>query len=222
MKKVGDFWVPDVDMQWLRRLGKIRRKTIRRFRDQNGGDFRVIDEALERVGPGQTAVDGGANVGAYTRRIAARFAHTIAFEPAPDTHAALEQNLHDWALTDKVIAHPWALSNRDDLVSLGKRSSQRSVSRRIDGAGDIPAIRLDSLELDTLDFLKLDLEGHEYLALEGAQNTLTRCKPAILFEDKPQKLRPERLNPHTLLRSIGAECVACLGPKQFDWLYQFP
>ena len=36
--------------------------------------------------------------------------------------------------------------------------------------------------LDRLDFVKLDVEGSEELALRGAKKSLTRFKPIVLFE----------------------------------------
>lgn len=224
LQKVGEYWVPDIDMRRFSRWGKVRRKTIRRFRDEGGGDFSVLRAALEHV-PGNTfAVDGGANIGAYTRVLAEHFQRIVAFEPAEDTYEALASNIRDWGLAERVETHPWALSDRAANVGLGKRNSQRSVSRRISGEGSIPAITLDSLELAAVDFIKLDVEGFEYQALKGAEQTLLRCRPAVLFEDKPDKLRGRdtRCDPHQLLEQLGAQRVACLGHKQFDYLYQFP
>ncbi len=34
----------------------------------------------------------------------------------------------------------------------------------------------------TIDFIKIDVEGAEMLVLEGAQKTINRCKPIIVFE----------------------------------------
>ena len=34
------------------------------------------------------------------------------------------------------------------------------------------------------DFLKLDLEGYELYALQGAEQLLTRCKPVVCIEQK--------------------------------------
>ena len=53
--------------------------------------------------------------------------------------------------------------------------------RLIDGE-EIKLTTIDSLELERLDFIKLDIEGYELFALKGAEETIKRCKPLIAFE----------------------------------------
>ncbi len=48
----------------------------------------------------------------------------------------------------------------------------------------VPRETLDSWNLPTLGFLKLDVEGSEPLVLMGARATLARCRPIVLFENK--------------------------------------
>ena len=221
MKKVGDFWIPDVDLNIFSRFGKTRRKTIRHFAS-GGTKLEDLEEALSYLEKGGVAVDGGANVGAYTRRLAQHFDLVHAFEPAADTFEALSRNVREWGLSERVRLYDKALSDRTEQVGLARRRGQRSVSRRVQGSGNIHAITIDSLQLQSLAFLKLDIEGHEYRALLGARETLSRCRPAVLFEDKPGKLREDKSeNPHDLLRSLGATETACIGPRRFDWLYRF-
>jgi hypothetical protein len=49
---------------------------------------------------------------------------------------------------------------------------------------------LDSFGLSNLDFLKIDCEGYEHHVIEGAIETLLRCKPCVIVEQKPHKLGP--------------------------------
>jgi hypothetical protein len=41
---------------------------------------------------------------------------------------------------------------------------------------------LDEYKLRRLDFIKLDIEGMELEALEGASQTIERCRPIMLIE----------------------------------------
>lgn len=54
----------------------------------------------------------------------------------------------------------------------------------IPGEGSIQALTIDSLNLDTLDFIMLDVEGAEFRALKGGLETIQRCRPIIQIEDK--------------------------------------
>ena len=105
MKKVGDFWVPDIDLRRWAKWGKMRRKTLEYYGEGSGAKTDDIREALSKFEGGRVAIDGGANVGAYTRIMLERFETVYAFEPAPDTFAALQRNLLDWGVSDRVHAY---------------------------------------------------------------------------------------------------------------------
>lgn len=223
MKKVGDFWLPDIDLRRWSNWGKTRRKTLEYYGKGQGPKAGDIVEALGFVQGGRVALDGGANVGAYTRIMLERFEEVYAFEPAPDTYAALARNLEEWGLSDRVHAYEVALSDKQERVGLKGRRGHRSLSRRISGEGQIPTMRIDDLELAELAFMKLDLEGYEVRALHGAQETLLRCRPVVMFEDKPHKseLYGEAREAHQFLESLGATLVARVGKNRNDWLYGF-
>lgn len=223
MKKVGEFWVPDIDLRRWAKWGKMRRKTLEYYGQGAGAKIDDIREALSLFEGGSVAIDGGANVGAYSRVMLERFRTIHAFEPAPDTFAALRRNIHDWGFEDRVHLYQAALSDREESVRLQGKFGHRSVTRRVVGKGDIRAMPIDALELQELDFLKLDLEGYEYRALLGARETLMRTRPHVLFEDKEHKtdVYGDTESAHEFLKSLGAELVACVGKQKFDWLYAF-
>jgi Methyltransferase FkbM domain len=56
----------------------------------------------------------------------------------------------------------------------------------------VPARTLDTLaselSIEQLDLIKIDVAGAEPLVLEGAQKTLSKFTPAILFESNPSAL----------------------------------
>lgn len=219
MRQFGDFWIPDSDSRWGRHWLKSHR-LYRRGRGPKVGD---LEQALAHCQRWTLAIDGGANVGAYTRILMQRFDAVIAVEPAPDTYACLRRNLDAWGAGARVSTLPCALSDREEAVRLGTRAGRRSPSRRVVGAGGIPALRIDDLGLEELAFLKLDVEGYEERALRGAEETLLACRPLVMFEDKPHKARHfgEPGGAHAYLESLGMKCIACIGPKRIDWLYGF-
>lgn len=223
MKHVGEFWLPDVDLRRWSNWGKTRRKTLERYGTGSGPKAADMEAALANIPKGGLALDGGANVGAYTRIMAQHFDRVIAFEPAPDTFACLERNVRDWGLGERVEVRPVALSDRREQVGLKGRFGHRSLSRRVSGPGAIQSLPIDDLELPALAFLKLDLEGYEVRALRGALATLQRCRPYVLFEDKPHKseLYGEAREAHDILLSLGARLIARIGKNGNDWLYGF-
>lgn len=222
MKQVGEFWLPDVDLRWWSHWGKTRRKTLARY-GQGGPKTGDIEAALAHIPRGGLAIDGGANVGVYSRIMAGHFDRVIAYEPAPDTFACLARNLGDWGLAGRVEARAQALSDRTESVAMKGRRGHRSLSRQVRGAGDIPAVPIDDLGLSELAFLKLDLEGYEARALRGAVETLARCRPFVLFEDKPGKAERNGQvgEAHGILLSLGAHRMDCIGVRGNDWLYGF-
>ncbi len=48
------------------------------------------------------------------------------------------------------------------------------------------AISIDSLDINGIVLIQLDVEGHERQALAGAIDTIRRCRPAIAIEDNSQ------------------------------------
>ena len=219
MKKIGDFWLPDVDVRWLR----PRLKAWRIYGLGSGPKPGDLLEALAYVERWTVALDGGANTGAYTRMLANRFERVLSFEPTPDTFAALERNIAEWGLGGRVRVYERALSDRNEKVALATAPGRRSPSSRIVGAGTTPTVRIDDLDLPDLAFLKLDIEGYERRALEGASDTIRQYKPLIMLEDKDRLSSQygDAGDAHGFLESLGAKLLAVVGPSQFDYVYRF-
>lgn len=63
--------------------------------------------------------------------------------------------------------------NREDIEKRTVRQDQKTIQR---------TILLDSLGLNKVDFIKMDIEGYEYPALVGATQTILKWKPIICIE----------------------------------------
>jgi len=146
-------------------------------------------------------LDGGANVGLYSQlfsRLVGPKGKVFAFEPSPPTFAQLEKNLFDSGAKN-VDAYPFALGHEygQSTIHLPDGvSGHASLEPHVDAWGDVPVEpyevevrRLDDwaeeIGLERLDFVKLDLEGAEPLAIEGASATLRRHLPSIHLELSP-------------------------------------
>jgi FkbM family methyltransferase len=125
-----------------------------------------------------TFVDAGAFKGETSLEFAKRYPNyraIHAFEPsAPNADCLIKQtvNLHNFQL------HRVGLSDKADIVRFA--SSLGSASR-VAEEGDvaIKMIRLDELNLSFADLIKMDLEGGEYKALLGGEQTIRRCKSRL-------------------------------------------
>jgi FkbM family methyltransferase len=59
------------------------------------------------------------------------------------------------------------------------------------GGEEIETITIDSLNLESCDYIKIDVEGFEPLVLIGAENTIKKFKPTILFESNHKVISKE-------------------------------
>ena len=161
------------------------------LRELLGGIEREF-ESIDRVtgGHGRLAVDAGANEGWYSLRLARRFARVLAFEP----NAILLRDLRAVG-NPRIEIHALALSDRNGvadhfvpvrrgvaLSGWGSLERDHLPSHEAEIRTPVPLRTLDSYDLEELDFIKIDVEGHELRVLEGAHATLRRCRPTVLIE----------------------------------------
>ena len=82
-------------------------------------------------------------------------------------------------------------------------------ARFLGEGGETQIITLDGVGIRDLDFLKLDVEGYELFALQGAERTVRHCRPVIVMEVKAfgGRFGVPTEAAHELLLSWGARCV---------------
>jgi len=140
--------------------------------------------ALPFVAETWTFVDIGAHVGLWSMQAAIDFNKIFAFEPHP-LHANLyEKNMQG----QKYTLHRVALGGRKDSIAL-KGEPGSSGDTHVAGPGDIQMRTLDSYRLRRIDLLKIDTEGYELPILKGAVETLKRCRPVIVVEQKGRDVK---------------------------------
>jgi FkbM family methyltransferase len=154
----------------------------------------LLDLMLPEAG---TFYDIGSNWGYFTLHAASNHSRLTvhAFEPMPATYQDLTSCVAQAGLSDLVTCHNMALSGADGEAFIqipdGLHSGMAEVSK-LGGPTRIATRRLDSLGLPEPDFIKMDVEGHEIEILNGAKETLKASWPFIIFESKPDSLRPEK------------------------------
>jgi len=171
-------------------------------------DSPTLEMAYPHVKDFALAIDGGANVGLFTRRLARKFDTVWAFEPDPINYQCLLMNTENiknvvtfnFALSD--VAKEWNISD----VKMGTWPAKRHLVEGGTG-GLVRAITLDSLN-PMPGFVKLDLEGHEYNALLGMPDVLEH-HPVVMYEDTEKfRSRYDGGDPAELLLELGAHEVA--------------
>jgi FkbM family methyltransferase len=174
--------------------------------------FRIFDSSA-------TFVDVGANIGFYTVAVArllksqARGGGVLAFEPVASNYQRLQENLRGNDLLDCCQTFPLGLSNasgaatitlREDFLQGGETGNAAiAISPDFDlgfERATIALARFDDLwprlrtRYASIDLMKLDIEGHEDCALEGARRTIEAQRPTILMEVNKAYFRARHLN----------------------------
>lgn len=169
------FWVPKE---------KIGRAMMYREPSKDGlptHGLETIEIAMKLCKQRRVAIDGGAYIGSWSIHLIRTFERVLAFEPIVSNFQYLQRNLQD-----KAELYCCALT--DESGELGVRPEQaKSYSHQVfkgESKDRVSGLRLDDLKLDNVDLLKLDVEGHEFEALQGANETLLRCRPVIVIEEK--------------------------------------
>ncbi len=171
-----------------------------RFRGERG-EIRAL---LARIGPGDVAVDVGANKGAYLywmRHAVGTSGSVLAFEPQPGLARYLE-SVRRGMRWENVSIRECALSDASGRRVLHVPGWENSPGASLEAAVAEPGSggRDREVEVDTLDhqlesggcgrvaLIKVDVEGHELAVFRGAERTLSTLRPALLFESECRHL----------------------------------
>lgn len=133
---------------------------------------------IESCDKKRTIVHAGGNVGAYTLKFAKAFESVYVFEPDLTNFKCLTLNTADH---ENVFQFRAALGDSATQISL-TNNDKNCGTFFIDGKGNIPLITIDSLNLNDVDCIHLDVEGYEVSALMGALETIKRSSPLIVIE----------------------------------------
>ena len=152
-------------------------------------EYALLDSLLSR---GDWAIDVGANVGHYTKRMSdlvSDVGHVIAFEPVPDVFSLLTANARNYRYQNLTLLNA-AASDRPGLVGISIPSFETGLPNYYEaqispGAKGLQTMTLaiDSLRLpQPIRLVKIDAEGHEAKVLRGMKQLLGRDKPILIIE----------------------------------------
>jgi FkbM family methyltransferase len=139
-----------------------------------------VDFAIDLTKGSKVAVQAGGNVGVWAVHLAKQFDKVVTVEPDALNYACLVRNV------PANVEHRRAgFGDKPGSISLVQVKGNAGA-HYVDAVrpGDIPIITIDSLGLDACDLLILDIEGHEPHALRGAEQTIRKFRPVVMFEEK--------------------------------------
>jgi len=171
---------------------KVRNGNLYETPDHN------FDLLLNFLKPGNIVYDIGAYIGSFSIPMALEGMKVHAFEGFPDNFERLRENCGPY---ESIVPHPVAVSNEGSLVTT-KFNDCRDIPRE---EREITYVVLDDYlkekDVEKPDFIKLDIEGMETVALWGMKNLLENVRPIwqigyhvgldVSYEGYPGFVKPE-------------------------------
>jgi FkbM family methyltransferase len=154
----------------------------------------------------RTVIQAGGNIGVYPATMAGQFERVITAEPDTVNYQYLLLNVSGH---DNVEHHWTAFGDKHGFAAVDHPYPENIGAHQIKAGNEITVMPIDALEVDDCDFIQLDVEGYEHLALLGAERTIKKTHPVITLELKGLGSRYGYSNEDTisLLDSWGYEIV---------------
>jgi len=155
-------------------------------------EVHVQDAIRAHVRSGETAYDIGANVGFHTllcAKVVGAGGRVMAFEPFPRNVGILKRHLRMNAIDNVTVVEAaisesngqvWFSAPADLHGSMGHIAEHESS-----GTICVNTLALDGSGFPAPSFIKMDVEGHELLALQGMRNILLTSRPVLVIERSP-------------------------------------
>ena len=180
----------------------------------------ITSYLAQTIRPGSTCFDVGANIGLTSLYMATLGASVVAFEPSPVAIAHLERNVRANGCAERIRVEPVAVSSAVGETTFMEMPAHLSGSYVAAGgvshpaaAGlttfNVPTTTLDHYgeqhDIDSLDLVKIDVEGHELDVLAGARTLLAALRPITIIEFNLWAIvNVQRLEPEAFLDGVFA------------------
>lgn len=170
------------------------------------------------IKPGYVFFDIGANQGFYTllaTKLVGKGGNVFAFEPLPIQVKRLKRNLkinffdntkvEQTAISDKSgFSDMYACLNGSEPLSSLRRPSEDSKTKS--KIIKVPIISLDDyikkINISSIDFIKIDVEGGELNVLKGAVKAIEKFRPIFMCEVQNIRTRQWDYSPSEIFRFL--------------------
>lgn len=186
--------------QWVRLLLKYRTQRIKK-----GANKIQLDHLKQFLADDCVFFDIGANKGLFTYwagKYIKKNADLHIFEPQPELKW-IYLKFQKIFLTHQLFYNNFGLSDIEGKALINREcigdgsASLNTFDTEVDNA---ESVRLQTLDyyceknaIDKIDFIKIDVEGHEYKTLAGGMKTIEKLMPTMLVEMSPGTLSTKAL-----------------------------
>ena len=172
------------------------------IKHKNFWEFELFNEWKQHFPTEGLFFDIGANIGNHCLQFK-HYSPNIeiwAFEPYLENYLLLKQNTKSY---NDIKCFNIGIGSQTSIVNFGDWALGNSGTFKVTTQGNIVnlVLKLDNIILDKpVSFIKIDIEGHEYSAIEGMVNLIKKDKPMIWLEDFTE-------NTVLYLESLGYQIV---------------
>jgi FkbM family methyltransferase len=171
-------WFPDGEKhfpQWMDSSGEIV---------DGKGTYQIkkLRAALEHCKNFRVAVDVGAHVGMWTMQLQKKFRTVHAFEPVEEFRKCFVENVAPGKI-GSLNLHCCALGASEGAISMHV-NPEDTGGTHVSGDGEVHIQPMDIFGFDKVDFIKIDVEGLEFDVVRGGEETIRRCQPCMIIEQK--------------------------------------
>jgi len=176
------------------------------------------------VKPDWICMDIGANIGYFTILMAKQCKFVYAFEPELSNVKLWLDNIGLNDLIPKTTIYSEAVGDKNGTMPLYLCPTNNGMHRlyKSKWCSDktdtyVYTTQLDDYKFSKIDFIKMDIEGAEYGALNGMVELLIKDHPTIMMEFHPMSIKEYGINPekvHEFITRLGYNISVI---PQIDW-----
>lgn len=190
------------------------------FREFERDTFEAIQKLMIK---GRCFLDVGGNIGLISLMVNQICSGDVAihiFEPSPDNFELLKYNIVINGIN--ATLNNVAVSSEDGTtitINIYEDQAYNSVYmlNRVPFKAkiEVPVLSIDGyieksgIVPDTIELIKIDVEGYEYNVLQGASRLLTEYSPKILCEISHENLSQSGLSPYDVISSLLSYGFRC-------------